>query len=64
MPNRRPDRPGPLAGRLQQFLDKEQWALEIGSLPTFRAIGLKLTRVLYLTARGFVVDRCSARRRP
>lgn len=61
MPNRRPDRPGPLAGRLQQFLDKEQWALEIGSLPTFRAIGLKLTRVLYLTARGFVVDRCSAR---
>ncbi len=43
------------------FLADDLWERELGSLTTFRAWLYKLTRVAYLTARGFHNDRCMLR---
>lgn len=46
------------AARVLAFLSQGQWAQELGSLPTFQALRLRCSRVLFLTARGFHADRC------
>jgi membrane protein len=43
------------------FLAGDLWRKELGSLSTLRALGYKGLRVLYLTLRGFHLDRCLLR---
>jgi len=47
--------------RLVHFLHNEQWAVELKSLPTFRAFVVKSSRVIYLAVRGFLRDQCMFR---
>ncbi|MCP3920588.1 MAG: YihY family inner membrane protein [bacterium] len=55
----------PKRGRVQQWRDRARlyltrdiWSMELGGLPTFRALFYKTSRVLFLGIRGFVKDRC------
>ena len=43
------------------FLAEDLWRKELGSLSTLRALGYKGLRVVYLTLRGFHLDRCLLR---
>lgn len=43
------------------FLAGDLWRKELGSLSTLRALGYKGLRVVYLTLRGFHLDRCLLR---
>ena len=43
-----------LIDRVQRFFDQELWDIEIAGLPTFRAIGVRVTRVLSLAWQGMV----------
>jgi len=45
--------------RGHRLLTRDLWSQELGGLPTFRALGLKAARVLYIAVRGFLRDRCS-----
>lgn len=44
--------------RIQTFLEREVWDLELGGLPTFRAWGVRLARILYLAVRGLLKNEC------
>lgn len=48
---------GPLA-RAWRFLSQDIWMIELGSLGGLRALATRVTRVIVLTVRGFVRDRC------
>ena len=39
-------------------MTRELWSIDLGGLPTLRALYYKAARVLYLAARGFFGDRC------
>lgn len=57
-PQRRwPARTSPVA-RAWRFLSHDIWMIELGSLSGFRALVTRASRVLLLTVRGFVRDRC------
>jgi membrane protein len=43
-----------LIDRAQRFFDRDLWDIEIAGLPTFRAMGLKVTRILSLAWQGMV----------
>ena len=45
-------------GRAWRFLSQEIWLIELGTLSSFRAATTRASRVLLLTGRGFVRDRC------
>jgi membrane protein len=51
----------PIAARIAAFLNQDQWAVELGSLPTLKAMRIKFSRVFFLTVRGFISDRCMFR---
>ena len=44
--------------RVETFLQKDVWDLDLGGLPTFRAFCVRSARVLYLGVRGLVKNNC------
>lgn len=44
--------------RLRDFFTVDLWSTEHGGLPTFRGAFFRLSRVLYVSVRGFVQNRC------
>lgn len=39
--------------RLRVFVTRDLWSIEIAGLPTFRALAVRVSRVLYVALRGF-----------
>jgi membrane protein len=50
-----------LIDRAQRFFDQDLWDIEIGGLPTFRAMGVKATRILSLAWQGMVQTEATTR---
>lgn len=47
-----------LPGRIRRFLAHEVWEIDLGGVPTFRALGYRAARVLYLAIRGLLRNEC------
>ncbi|MFT7665352.1 MAG: membrane protein, partial [Planctomycetota bacterium] len=47
-----------LVSKIRQFLTHDLWSFDAGALPTFRASFLWLSRILFISVRGFRRDRC------
>ncbi len=47
-----------VGSRLRDFLTVDLWSTEHGGLPTFRGAFFRLSRILYVSVRGFVQNRC------
>jgi len=59
--HRRKRRPRWIKARIEgsrEFLAKSVWSKDLGSLPTFRALGYKMSRVAFLAWRGILENRC------
>ena len=50
-----------LIDRAYRFFDQGLWDIELAGLPTFRAIGVKATRILSLAWQGMVQNECTTR---
>ena len=50
-----------LIDRAHRFFEQGQWAVDLGGLSTFRALGVKATRVLSLAWHGMVSNDCLTR---
>ncbi len=48
---------GPIA-RIKNYLERDQWVPDLEALPFYRALPLKITRVVWLTAHSFTQDNC------
>jgi len=44
--------------RAARFLTHDVWHIDLGGVPTFRALFFRTTRILFLAARGFFKDQC------
>lgn len=47
-----------LFARVRAYLEHGQWEVDLAQLPWWRALGIKSSRVLWLTIRGFTQDNC------
>ena len=50
-----------LIDRAYRFFDQGLWDIELAGLPTFRAIGVKVTRILSLAWQGMIQNECTTR---
>lgn len=44
--------------RINRFLGRDVWDVDLSRIPTFRAIGVRLARVIYLAFRGLTKNNC------